>query len=87
MPHAALLVVQDQHHHYLHLLQVVSMPHAALLVVQELMEMIKDVDSVVSMPHAALLVVQAHRSQPLSLLRKNALLESLRIFDLSNGKT
>ena len=38
------------------------------------------------MPHAALLVVQVHRSQPLCLLRPTALLESRRMFELSNGK-
>ena len=87
MPHAALLVVQDKSAVFYKNIMLVSMPHAALLVVQAyaLYWGVKKVQ--VSMPHAALLVVQAHRSQPLSLLRKKALLESLRMFELSNGKT
>ena len=41
---------------------------------------------VVSMPHAALWVVQPHRSQPLSPYGEKALLESLRKFEMSDGK-
>ena len=40
----------------------------------------------VSMPHAALWVVQPHRSQPLSPYGEKALLESLRKFEMSDGK-
>ena len=38
------------------------------------------------MPHAALWVVQPHRSQPLSPYGEKALLESLRKFEMSDGK-
>ena len=62
------------------------MPHAALWVVQQ-----EDVEYLfsffgVSMPHAALWVVQPHRSQPLSPYGEKALLESLRKFEMSDGK-
>ena len=43
-------------------------------------------NSAVSMPHAALWVVQPHRSQPLSPYGEKALLESLRKFEMSDGK-
>ena len=87
MPHAALLVVQAITPMGNQRTTKVSMPHAALLVVQAQPVREEAAKAIVSMPHAALLVVQVHRSQPLSLLRKNALLESLRMFELSNGKT
>ena len=59
MPHAALLVVQDQERKHLHYSQRVSMPHAALLVVQAYRVSGTRYQRGVSMPHAALLVVQA----------------------------
>ena len=64
----------------------VSMPHAALWVVQPSWHDITMLTSMVSMPHAALWVVQPHRSQPLSPYGEKALLESLRKFEMSDGK-
>ena len=51
----------------------------------EFFQWIADND-LVSMPHAALWVVQPHRSQPLSPYGEKALLESLRKFEMSDGK-
>ena len=64
----------------------VSMPHAALWVVQPYMLFALSNLMLVSMPHAALWVVQPHRSQPLSPYGEKALLESLRKFEMSDGK-
>ena len=87
MPHAALWVVQLKPTVLYGAHRKVSMPHAALWVVQpEKYKGFRTLFLWVSMPHAALWVVQPHRSQPLSPYGEKALLESLRKFEMSDGK-
>ena len=86
MPHAALWVVQRLNSFSTAKRASVSMPHAALWVVQQEVRTFVEAQLRVSMPHAALWVVQPHRSQPLSPYGEKALLESLRKFEMSDGK-
>ena len=87
MPHAALWVVQ-QHSPEASASGLICFNAARGFVGGATRKIVRGshIGTEVSMPHAALWVVQPHRSQPLSPYGEKALLESLRKFEMSDGK-